>query len=165
MVQQEIIIQMAMHCNKCRSKAMRILPKQMVRNVISVAIRRPERDWLEVIGEGVDPAELTCSLRRKFCTAAIVSVQGVSNAGITRRGTGYYSYDDHEHGHQEGARQYSSPSSYVPYPQYPVYEAVHHVPNPPSVCTIMSRELFFKFKLLLKSVKGFWSFASKLRSS
>ncbi|XP_056177187.1 disease resistance protein Piks-1-like [Syzygium oleosum] len=144
MVQQEMIIQMAMHCDKCRSKAMRIATEadefrvfvcgKYIGNVISVAIRGPHRDQLVVIGEGVDSAKLTRSFRRKFHTIAIVRV---SNAGSTRRGTGYYSYDDHEHEHHERVQQYSPPSCYVPYPQCPVYEAVHHAPNPPSISTIM----------------------------
>ncbi|KAI6688663.1 hypothetical protein NL676_025491 [Syzygium grande] len=129
---------------QCSSKAMRIATEadefqvfvcgNYNGNVISVAIRRPHRDQLVIIRESVDPAKLTRSSRRKFHAIAIVRV---SNAGSTRRGTGYYSYDDHEHEHHERVQQYSLPSCYVPYPQYPVYKAVHHAPNPPSISTIM----------------------------
>ena len=42
--------------------------------VNSVAIEGSDRDQLVVIGEGVDSANLTCSLRKKLCYAALWSV-------------------------------------------------------------------------------------------
>ena len=45
--------------------------------VNSVAIEGSDRDQLVVIGEGVDSANLTCSLRKKLCYAALWSVEEV----------------------------------------------------------------------------------------
>ena len=45
--------------------------------VNSVAIEGSDRDQLVVIGEGVDSANLTCSLRKKLCYAALRSVEEV----------------------------------------------------------------------------------------
>ena len=45
--------------------------------VISVAVEGSDKDQLVVIGEGVDSANLTCSLRKKLCYATLLSVEEV----------------------------------------------------------------------------------------
>jgi hypothetical protein len=45
--------------------------------VNSVAIEGSDKDQLVVIGEGVDSANLTCSLRKKLCHATLLSVEEV----------------------------------------------------------------------------------------
>jgi hypothetical protein len=42
-----------------------------------VAIEGSDKDQLVVIGEGVDSANLTCSLRKKLCHATLLSVEEV----------------------------------------------------------------------------------------
>nr|XP_023887265.1 heavy metal-associated isoprenylated plant protein 47-like [Quercus suber]POE67576.1 heavy metal-associated isoprenylated plant protein 47 [Quercus suber]POE67577.1 heavy metal-associated isoprenylated plant protein 47 [Quercus suber] len=64
-----------MPCDKCRRKAMKIASK--ANGVNSVAIEGSDRDQLVVIGEGVDSANLTCSLRKKLCYAVLRSVEEV----------------------------------------------------------------------------------------
>uniref|UniRef100_A0A2N9FJ52 HMA domain-containing protein n=1 Tax=Fagus sylvatica TaxID=28930 RepID=A0A2N9FJ52_FAGSY len=64
-----------MACHKCRAKAMKIAAK--ADGVISVAVEGSDKDQLVVIGEGVDSANLTCSLRKKLCYATLLSVEEV----------------------------------------------------------------------------------------
>nr|POE67579.1 heavy metal-associated isoprenylated plant protein 47 [Quercus suber] len=64
-----------MNCDKCTRMAMKIACK--ANGVNSVAIEGSDRDQLVVIGEGVDSANLTCSLRKKLCYAALWSVDEV----------------------------------------------------------------------------------------
>jgi hypothetical protein len=45
--------------------------------VNSVAIEGSDKDQLVVIGEGVDSANLTCSLRKKLCHATLLRVEEV----------------------------------------------------------------------------------------
>ena len=45
--------------------------------VISVAVEGADKDQLVVIGEGVDSANLTCSLRKKLCYATLLGVEEV----------------------------------------------------------------------------------------
>ncbi|KAM3743864.1 hypothetical protein ACB098_06G007800 [Castanea mollissima] len=75
-MKQKLVIKVQMNCDKCRSKAMKIA--STATDVInSIAIEGSDRDQLVVIGEGVDSANLTCSLRKKFCYAALWSVEEV----------------------------------------------------------------------------------------
>ncbi|GMY30792.1 heavy metal-associated isoprenylated plant protein 47-like [Fagus crenata] len=64
-----------MTCDKCRTKAMKIAAT--TDGVNSVAIEGSDKDQLVVIGEGVDSANLTCSLRKKLCHATLLSVEEV----------------------------------------------------------------------------------------
>ena len=45
--------------------------------VISVAVEGADKEQLVVIGEGVDSANLTCSLRKKLCYATLLGVEEV----------------------------------------------------------------------------------------
>ncbi|XP_050251019.1 heavy metal-associated isoprenylated plant protein 47-like [Quercus robur] len=74
-MKQKIVIKVRNDCDKCTRKAMKIACK--ANGVNSVAIEGSDRDQLVVIGEGVDSANLTCSLRKKLCYAALWSVEEV----------------------------------------------------------------------------------------
>uniref|UniRef100_A0A7N2M8N3 HMA domain-containing protein n=1 Tax=Quercus lobata TaxID=97700 RepID=A0A7N2M8N3_QUELO len=74
-MKQKIVIKVQMNCDKCTRMAMKIACRAS--GVNSVAIEGSDRDQLVVIGEGVDSANLTCSLRKKLCYAALLSVEEV----------------------------------------------------------------------------------------
>ncbi|KAK4575552.1 hypothetical protein RGQ29_026489 [Quercus rubra] len=67
-IKQKIVIKVQMNSDKCTRKAMKIACK---------ANEGSDRDQLVAIGEGVDSANLTCSLRKKLCYAALWSVDEV----------------------------------------------------------------------------------------
>ncbi|KAK2986967.1 hypothetical protein RJ640_004928 [Escallonia rubra] len=75
MVQQKIVIKVDMHCDKCRSKAMKIAA--VAHGVNSVMIQGEDKDKVEVIGDEIDAACLTRSLRKKVGHATLVSVEVV----------------------------------------------------------------------------------------
>jgi hypothetical protein len=70
-----------MNSEKCRTKAMKIAAttdgtyKLQASN--SVAIEGSDKDQLVVVGESVDSANLTRSLRKKLCHAEIMKVEEV----------------------------------------------------------------------------------------
>uniref|UniRef100_A0A2N9HZP4 HMA domain-containing protein n=1 Tax=Fagus sylvatica TaxID=28930 RepID=A0A2N9HZP4_FAGSY len=82
-MKQKIVIKVQMACHKCRAKAMKIAAK--ADGVISVAVEGSDKDQLVVIGEGVDSANLTCSLRKKLCYATLLSVEEVKEKQRARR--------------------------------------------------------------------------------
>ncbi|EOY11912.1 Heavy metal-associated domain [Theobroma cacao] len=71
-MKQKIVIKVPMHCDKCRTKAMKIAA--VANGVSSVAIAGNDKDQVVVTGEGIDSANLTCLLRKKLGYAAIISV-------------------------------------------------------------------------------------------
>ncbi|KAG8385965.1 hypothetical protein BUALT_Bualt03G0100000 [Buddleja alternifolia] len=73
-MKQKIVMNVPMHSEKVKSKAMQIAVS--IQGVSSVSIGK-ENDELVVIGEGVDSVCLAKSLRKKFCFANIISVQEV----------------------------------------------------------------------------------------
>ncbi|KAK7847089.1 heavy metal-associated isoprenylated plant protein 47 [Quercus suber] len=75
MLQQKIVVKVRNDSDKCTRKAMKIACK--ANGVNSVALEGSDRDQLVVIGEGVDSANWTCSLRKKLCYAALWSVDEV----------------------------------------------------------------------------------------
>ncbi|KAL4618462.1 hypothetical protein ACB092_06G012300 [Castanea dentata] len=74
-MKQKIVIKVQMACDKCKAKAMKIAA--IADGVISVAVQGVDKDQLVVIGEGVDSANLTCSLRKKLCYATLLGVEEV----------------------------------------------------------------------------------------
>ncbi|KAF7815933.1 heavy metal-associated isoprenylated plant protein 47-like [Senna tora] len=72
MVQQKIVIEVPLTCEKCRTKAMTIAAGSD--GVVSVTIQRNERDQVVIIGEGVDATMVTKGLRKKLKYASLVSV-------------------------------------------------------------------------------------------
>ncbi|XP_040996334.1 heavy metal-associated isoprenylated plant protein 47-like [Juglans microcarpa x Juglans regia] len=75
-MKQKIVIKVQMTCDKCRTKAMKIAVTSSG-SVTSVGIEGTDKDQLVVIGEGVDSACLTHSLRKKLCYADILTVEEV----------------------------------------------------------------------------------------
>ncbi|XWS51685.1 hypothetical protein CRYUN_Cryun11dG0004500 [Craigia yunnanensis] len=71
-MKQKIVIKVQMHCDKCRTKAMKIAA--VANGVSSVEIAGKDKDEVVVTGEGIDSASLTCLLRKKLGYAAIISV-------------------------------------------------------------------------------------------
>ncbi|KAM7250535.1 hypothetical protein ACFE04_022418 [Oxalis oulophora] len=69
-MKQKIVMQVQMHCEKCRSKAMKIAAVSS--GVANVGIQG--EDKLVIIGEGVDPVEIAFKLRKKLRHATILSV-------------------------------------------------------------------------------------------
>ncbi|XVE50789.1 hypothetical protein DITRI_Ditri01bG0191200 [Diplodiscus trichospermus] len=74
-MKQKIVIKVSMHCSKCRTKALKVAA--VADGVISVALHGPEKDKLMIVGDGVDAAELTGSLRKKLCHASLETVEEV----------------------------------------------------------------------------------------
>ncbi|PKI78820.1 heavy metal-associated isoprenylated plant protein 47-like [Punica granatum] len=79
MARQEIVIKLCpLHCDKCRAKAMQIAATANG-TVISMKIQGTDRDQLVVVGEGIDSANLTQSLRKKFRYADLLSVRSMTS--------------------------------------------------------------------------------------
>ncbi|KAJ4837232.1 hypothetical protein Tsubulata_027961 [Turnera subulata] len=75
-MKQKIVIKVSMHCDKCRTKALKIAAvSQGDHGVISVALEGDEKDKVVVIGERVDAACLTSRLKKKVNYASILSVE------------------------------------------------------------------------------------------
>ncbi|KAK4575572.1 hypothetical protein RGQ29_026506 [Quercus rubra] len=111
-----------MACDKCRAKAMKIAA--IADGVISVAVEGADKDQLVVIGEGVDSANLTCSLRKKLCYATLLGVEEVKEKEkeadpVTSK---------------HGCIQLPVCLQYPPYPTF--YEVAVYDPSP-SYCYIM----------------------------
>ncbi|XP_059664792.1 heavy metal-associated isoprenylated plant protein 47-like [Cornus florida] len=74
-MKQKIVMQVCMKCEKCRRKALQVAAK--AEGVSFVGIEGNEKNKVVVIGEGVDPVELTKGLRKKVGHADITSVTEV----------------------------------------------------------------------------------------
>ncbi|KAL4185851.1 hypothetical protein AMTRI_Chr10g232860 [Amborella trichopoda] len=71
-LKKEVVIKVSMKCQKCHSEAMVNVAKQLGVEVIKLD---GDKNQLTVIGEEIDSARLTCSLRKKFGYAQLVSVK------------------------------------------------------------------------------------------
>ncbi|KAL6275377.1 hypothetical protein ACE6H2_018978 [Prunus campanulata] len=72
---QKIVVNVPMHCDKCRTKALKIAAA--AHGVSKVSIEGADKGHMEVIGDGVDSVCLTSLLRKKLGFAAIVKVEEV----------------------------------------------------------------------------------------
>ncbi|XWS08153.1 hypothetical protein CRYUN_Cryun41cG0055900 [Craigia yunnanensis] len=79
-MKQKIVIQVSMHCDKCRTKALKIAAA--ADGVASVALHGPEKDKLMIVGDGVDAACLTSSLRKKLSHASLETVEEVKDKKV-----------------------------------------------------------------------------------
>uniref|UniRef100_A0A2N9F6Y9 HMA domain-containing protein n=1 Tax=Fagus sylvatica TaxID=28930 RepID=A0A2N9F6Y9_FAGSY len=122
-MKQKIVIKVQMACHKCRAKAMKIAAK--ADGVISVAVEGSDKDQLVVIGEGVDSANLTCSLRKKLCYATLLSVEEVKEKQEPK---------DEKPTSCSGCPQLPICPQYPPFPTF--YEVAVYDPSP-SYCCIM----------------------------
>ncbi|KAK7850063.1 heavy metal-associated isoprenylated plant protein 47 [Quercus suber] len=109
-MKQKIVMEMQMNCEKCRTKAMKIA---------AVA---------EVIGEGVDSASLTRSLRKKLGYATIESVQKLEESSAEKI--------PEEKEKEDNPTPILWSSSYGQYPQVPLYYAVVSDPYPSNCVTM-----------------------------
>ncbi|KAB1217319.1 hypothetical protein CJ030_MR4G021002 [Morella rubra] len=74
-MKQKIVIKLRVPCDKCSSKALALAAK--ADGVLSVALEGAEKDQVVVVGDGVDAACLTTSLRKKVACVLLVSVEEV----------------------------------------------------------------------------------------
>ncbi|KAI3862876.1 hypothetical protein MKX03_025147 [Papaver bracteatum] len=75
-MKQKIVIEVQMHCSKCRSKALKIAA--VADGIVDfVGLEGPEKDKVVVIGHNVDSAGLTSCLRNKVGHADIIKIEEV----------------------------------------------------------------------------------------
>ncbi|KAI3994660.1 hypothetical protein MKX01_027550 [Papaver californicum] len=75
-MKQKIVIEVQMHCSKCRSKALKIAA--VADGIVDfVGLEGPEKDKVVVIGHNVDSAGLTSCLRKKVGHANIIKIEEV----------------------------------------------------------------------------------------
>ncbi|CAM8937948.1 unnamed protein product [Rhodiola kirilowii] len=76
MLQQKIVLEVYMPCDKCKKKARKIVASS--EGMISMAIEG-EKNQLVVVGVGMDAAILATSLRKKVGRTTILSVEEVKS--------------------------------------------------------------------------------------
>ncbi|ONH99454.1 hypothetical protein PRUPE_6G030400 [Prunus persica] len=76
-MKQKIVVSVPMHCDKCRTKALKIAAAAHGVNKVSIEV---DKGHMEVIGDGVDSVCLTSLLRKKLGFATIVKVEEVKGA-------------------------------------------------------------------------------------
>ncbi|KAI3980469.1 hypothetical protein MKX01_038641 [Papaver californicum] len=79
-MKQKIVIEVQMHCSKCRSKALK-LAAVAEGTVDFVGLEGAEKDQVVVIGHNVDSAGLTSTLRKKVGHAKIIKIEEVKPEG------------------------------------------------------------------------------------
>nr|XP_023912508.1 heavy metal-associated isoprenylated plant protein 47-like [Quercus suber] len=119
-------MEMQMNCEKCRTKAMKIAA--VAEGVTSVAIEGADKSQVVVIGEGVDSASLTRSLRKKLGYATIESVQKLEESSAEKI--------PEEKEKEDNPTPILWSSSYGQYPQVPLYYAVVSDPYPSNCVTM-----------------------------
>ncbi|CAH1444318.1 unnamed protein product [Lactuca virosa] len=72
---QKIVIKMQPKCGRCRTKAMMIAAKASGSCVSSVELQGENKNQMVVIGDGIDAAALTSSVRKKIKNASLEMVQ------------------------------------------------------------------------------------------
>ncbi|GKV38679.1 hypothetical protein SLEP1_g46568 [Rubroshorea leprosula] len=131
-MKQKIVIKVSMHCDKCRTKAMKIaavadgrFTDHLSISVTSVAFQGEDRDRLLIEGDGVDAACLTESLRKKLCHATLETVEEIKPK---------------EEKEEKKEEEEPAPCP-IAYCHQPPFELVAMVPvsdpHPTSSCTIM----------------------------
>lgn len=142
MAYQKTTIKLAMRSEKDRSKAMQIAT-QIHGSVIRVEMQGKDRDHLVVIGE-FDAANLTESLRKKFPSATLVSVQPITASessnnyynSSSNNNNQYEYYPVMAHSTENHQQPWNPTSSYYYDTHYPYsYRVVHE--SDPSTCSIM----------------------------
>ncbi|KAG9157771.1 hypothetical protein Leryth_017862 [Lithospermum erythrorhizon] len=66
-MKQKVVIKVSMHDRRSRKKALKVAVSQF--GVLSVSLIGDDNNEIEVIGEGMDPAKLTISLRKNLVYA------------------------------------------------------------------------------------------------
>ncbi|XP_075668804.1 heavy metal-associated isoprenylated plant protein 47-like [Castanea sativa] len=126
-MKQKIVINVQMNCEKCRTKAMKIAT--VAEGVTSVAIEGADKSQVVVIGDGVDSASLTRSLRKKLGYATIESVQKLEESTQS-------SAEKIPEEKEDNPTPILWSSSYGQYPQVPLYYAVISDPYPSNCVTM-----------------------------
>ncbi|XVF77264.1 hypothetical protein PTKIN_Ptkin14bG0029300 [Pterospermum kingtungense] len=124
MVQQKIVIQVSMHCDKCRTKALKIAAA--ADGVVSVELHGPEKDKQMIVGDGVDAVCLTNSLRKKLCHASLETVEEVKDKKA----------EDQKKDEEKKDPEAATPIVCCPQPQLEFFTVVTD-PQYPSPCTIL----------------------------
>ncbi|KAI9115534.1 hypothetical protein K1719_013203 [Acacia pycnantha] len=78
LMQQQIVIEVPLKCEKCRAKVMTVASEAI--GVTTVKFDRKERDRVIIIGEGVDATLLTKSLRKKLSYAHLVALSKLEDS-------------------------------------------------------------------------------------
>ncbi|GMY30803.1 heavy metal-associated isoprenylated plant protein 47-like [Fagus crenata] len=120
-MKQKIVMKVQMNCEKCRTKALKIAAE--AKGVSSVAIEGADKSQVVVIGDEVDSASLTRSLRKKLGHATIVSVQELK--------------EDAKKKPEEKEPTTLYCTQYPWQYQYPMYYSVVSDPYPSNNCTTM----------------------------
>ncbi|XP_021287667.1 heavy metal-associated isoprenylated plant protein 47-like isoform X2 [Herrania umbratica] len=127
-MKQKIVIKVSMHCDKCRTKALKIAAA--ADGVISVGLHGPEKDKLMIVGDGIDAACLTESLRKKLSHASLEMVEEVKDKSVEeKKGAGK------KDGEKKGPQLPTTTIVCCPQPQLE-YFAVVTEPNP-GPCTML----------------------------
>ncbi|KAJ8770314.1 hypothetical protein K2173_013268 [Erythroxylum novogranatense] len=71
-MKQKIVLKVAMHCQKCHRKALKIVA--VTDGVTFVSIEGDFKEIVVVIGDNIDPVKLTAKLRKKVGATEIISV-------------------------------------------------------------------------------------------
>ncbi|XVF21193.1 hypothetical protein REPUB_Repub12eG0069400 [Reevesia pubescens] len=69
---QKMVVKVSMNGHKSRSKALKIAVG--LSGVVSASLKGDDKSQIEVTGDGVDPVQLTCLLRKNVGYAELVSV-------------------------------------------------------------------------------------------
>ncbi|XP_068636372.1 heavy metal-associated isoprenylated plant protein 16-like [Aristolochia californica] len=116
MMKKKMVIRVYMNDHKTRCKALKIAVSQQ--GVSSAGVEGADRDQIVLIGEGVDPVDLTRLLRKRLGCAELISVA-----------------DAEEKKEKKSSITYSEPIYWSVPPQY-VYEVPARY-NEPCLCSIM----------------------------
>ncbi|KAM7269106.1 hypothetical protein ACFE04_024603 [Oxalis oulophora] len=71
-MKQKMVIEVEMHDDRCRSKAMEICAS--THGIFKMEIQGSNKNQVAVTGDGFDPIRLASKLRKKFGHASIISV-------------------------------------------------------------------------------------------
>ncbi|XVF47211.1 hypothetical protein PTKIN_Ptkin03bG0091100 [Pterospermum kingtungense] len=71
-MKQKVVLKVAMNCEKCRIKALKVAAEQ--EGVEFIGLEGAEKDKVVVIGDGVDAVKLTTNLRKKVGHTEIISL-------------------------------------------------------------------------------------------
>ncbi|CAM8878162.1 unnamed protein product [Rhodiola kirilowii] len=82
-MQQKIVLQINLPCDKCRKKAKKIAA--CAEGVMSISIEGADLNQVVVIGEGIDSATLAITLSKKVGNTRIISVTEVKSADAIKK--------------------------------------------------------------------------------
>ncbi|KAL4618747.1 hypothetical protein ACB092_06G033300 [Castanea dentata] len=141
-MKQKIVIKVQVRCDKCRSKAMKVAAA--TDGVMSVSLQGVDRDQVVVIGERVDAACLTNTLRKKVGYARLETVEEVKDKPAGEKKDEKKDGDDKK---KEGKKDGDGKKDPPPFqcimpppccpPQFESYRVVYEPYGSEPNCTIM----------------------------